>query len=603
MLTEVQLNSNKLEKIDSAKYETSLFVGQEDLIVSLDAVNQVKGAANRIDYVSILDVLDSDFDKQDAAGLYNSDTNTWNLVVKVSSDKTSNSILKFDSIVEVSDFANISFAIKAEADLSKIVEGYHETITLSLCLRKEYFANSHVNGDVEIGYATLVIYPYNSAEAILVNGDDIEMFSKDEMSFDVFLKTQAVPSDDRHLSEEKLKIENLKSNNGLIIIDEQGSPRDSIRVEFEIDSNSESEFTRIKSGINAQISNEDDQIAHFSELFDINIYRKLYKAQDETTVLGFQYNFNLMLKNERLYRALENSIHFKIKIVAKSNPSVNNGEGLEVEIKPTQLSTVRMESYAVTEIKYNTDYSEKIIENDDKENNVIQPGSAGNLMMIYLEPSYSQVKSIKIKSSIINVPKLGDTMITFSQLIYDETKPNKPKFTTLYGANVPNQNLNVLELNKVTTRKGQIENYTGVIYVWMQLPRFAGIETTITVSLEVETADNVMIEQSKDLITACLPDTSVSFDEDKLIKDSSLKNAYYIQKGTSNNQLKITVVGYDKFESNPDIKISWDPESCVGSLKEGNNQIFVLNGEEKYVGNYIKWELDENFDAIKKYIA
>ena len=590
LLTELKLNSNKLEKIDAGKYETSLFVGQENLIVALDAVN-MSGIGGKIDYTSILDVIDPE------KGFH--DGNQWNIFVDITSDKGADSVLKFDSEINVEDFASISFGIKnTEEDLIKIVQDYHETITIALCLRKEYFANSYVKDDVPLGSVELVVYPYNSAEAVLVNGDDLEMFSKDEMLFEVLLKTQAIPTGDKNLSKEKVNIENLKDNDGLIILDEQGAQRDSIKIELEPNVNSEAEINKIKSEINKLIEDEDKYVEYLTELFDIVIHRELYKAQDEITILGYKYNVAIALKDEHVYRNINSDIRFNIKVAATSNSAVNNGDGLEVTIKPTQLTTVRMDSYAVNEIKYNTDYSEKIIDNSDVNTSIIQPGKTGNLMMIYLEPSYSQVNSIKIKSSKINVPKLGETKINFSQLIYDE---KIKKYTTLYGADVPIQEDNVLEINKLTYKDSQgINVYTGVIYVLMQLPKFVGLETTITVSLEVETSENVVIEQSKDLLTTYLPDASVAFDDEKMIKDDpDLKNAYYVQKGTSDNELKITVIGY-QFESNPRIKISWDPSACGSYVsRDDGYQTFKSGSEIKYVGDYVTWFLDNNFqDAI-----
>ena len=96
-----------------------------------------------------------------------------------------------------------------------------------------------------------------------------------------------------------------------------------------------------------------------------------------------------------------------------------------------------MESYVVDSIHFNTEYSENIIENKDVETSIIEPGANGNLMMIYLEPSYSQVKSVYINSSVITVPDLGETYIKGSLTVALGAAPGVVSGTVFnkYGKN------------------------------------------------------------------------------------------------------------------------------------------------------------------------
>ena len=70
--------------------------------------------------------------------------------------------------------------------------------------------------------------------------------------------------------------------------------------------------------------------------------------------------------------------------------------------------------------------------------------------------------------------------------------------------------------------------YDGVIFVYIQVERFSGLEATITAELEVETNNGKIISRSRDLLTSYLPGTEIKYDENKAVNEG-----YLIQKGTS----------------------------------------------------------------------
>ena len=84
------------------------------------------------------------------------------------------------------DYSNISVKFNnTPENVARIaVEDYNEILTFKLCLKASYFngEDEYLAEDalIPVGEATLKVYVYNAAEGIIVNGDDIEISSKDE---------------------------------------------------------------------------------------------------------------------------------------------------------------------------------------------------------------------------------------------------------------------------------------------------------------------------------------------------------------------------------------------------------------------------------------
>lgn len=560
LLTELKLTSNNVERLDKEVYKADIFVGQDDLILSIDAVNNF----NDIDYGSIFNV--------DSISDY--------LVLSVV--KKSDSVLNCEA--GAVDFSNVKLSFNnTPENVNKIVNNYNEILTIKLCLKAEYFKKGETyfvskNSLIPVGEVSLKVYVHNSAEGIIVNGDDTEISSKDGMSFEVFLSTETIDiEDDKELPfDPSIKV----NSDGIIEIEEKDLngndvntttqiKRDSIKIEFEYGDDSQAEIDRILAEVNK---------SKFADLFEITINRSFYLNQNDE-ILGYYYYVELMLKDEHKYRSLNSAIRFNIKVSALTNPEVNNGDGLSVTIKPTTLTTIKMSSYVVENISYRTDYSE-LVANNNKEVSIIEPGGSGNIMIINIEPSYAKVGSVLIKSSQINVPKLGSVGINFTQLVFDETLN---RYTTLYGANAPEQTDEGLKLNRISTIG---EDFTGVIYVLMQLPRMEGVVADIDVTLEVETSDGVKVEHTKTLATTNLPGIEVSFDEQYKISDET--NGYYVQTGSENNEIEIKVIGYT-FSKTPEIKVSWDDaaKKINGSELSTNKQVLTINDVNYYAIDYV----------------
>ena len=364
------------------------------------------------------------------------------------------------------------------------------------------------------------------------------------MSLTVTLTTQFIKTDKFNPT----SIETIKVNSeGELYNDvEEG---DSIRIKFEI-LEGEEELNRLC---------EDNEKENLAELFleNAQMIGSLYKAQDGT-VLGYRYNIFLELEDSRIARYIENNIKFNIIVYAASNSEINNENSpIEILLKPATLESFRMENYVVKDLKMHTDYTDyaDIVTNKDVETSIIEPGGLGNVMIIYLEPSYAKVTSASIKTSALYVPSLGKTVqVKFTQLALDYRTNPKGVLTTLSGEKGNNQVGDTLELNKLSEidRNGK-EIYTGVIRVRIHIEEpFVGMEASLKISINVKTETNPEgITRHRDLLTSYLPGTEISYNEDRAISDG-----YLIQKGTSDNVVTLKIYGY-QFNSNPSINFSW----------------------------------------------
>ena len=279
------------------------------------------------------------------------------------------------------------------------------------------------------------------------------------------------------------------------------------------------------------------------------------------------------LIDEHNYRYITENIKFNIIVTATSNPECNNENNpSEILLKPTPVSTARIENYKVETLTVNSTYT-NLVTSSDIETSIVEPGSIGNIMMLYLEPTYANVVSAKLKTGSLYVPSLGkDVQMQFKQLVYNE---EKGAWTTLYGAkDQVDDTLDIELVSKIDENGNSV--YTGVIFIHVQLEKFAGLEDTIKATLEVETNNGKMVTRYRNLLTTYLPGTQMIYDKNKQVAD----NNYLIQKGTSENELKIKIYGY-QFNSNPVITFNWE----LPHLKDGNGNLILDDNKNILIGD------------------
>lgn len=577
LTTELKLSSSSIYLVNQQnfKYEINTYTGQNNKIISLVAEN----IKDENKYSSI-------FEAKNVAQY---------LKVVATSDKKEKSLLE----VGTSAYNNMTLKIKEGADVS---ENYNEIITFSLYLDSTYFANAnYVTEDVLVGEVKLLVRLYNSATSINVAGANEEKTTADDISFDVYLTTDFV--NESEFEDTDSIVEKTTIEDGDIVLAERDD-HDGIKISLDIVEGQEEKTKLINSVNQKRIAEGLYPITEFAELFNVQIVSKLYTSADDK-VIGYVYKILLELENKHEYRYITNNIKFNITISSISNPDVNNvGDEMEILLKPTSVTTARIENYKVTSLNVNTDYTD-IVTNNDVQTSIIEPGSLGNLMMIYLEPTYSNVVSAKISTSSLKIPSLAnkEVRLKFTQLVLDYRKNPDGVFTTIYGREVNSQVGDTLELKLISEIDANgNESYNGIVLIYIQLvDRFAGVEDTFTITLDVETNNGQKIERTKELLTTYLPGAELTYNEDRKLGDG-----YIIQRGTSNNEVTLKLYGY-QFNSNPRITFEWflPSGSTLKSINPGkiyddsNDNNILDEGEESYlIGDYISYYLLKDYSEV-----
>lgn len=571
LFEELTLTSNSVNQVIgmSYKYETNAYTGQNDKLIVLNANN---------------DGNNTIFDVKDIGG---------NLIIEAKSDKYPSSKL----LIDTTSHSNITLKIKELLPSEKIELNEYEIVTFKLFLKKEYFgafgspAVNHISNNVFLGEISLRVNLFNSAKEIVVEGSDFNITTNDDIEFNVTLNTDYV-DETRYSGSDFISEDVLVNNQGEIYLNVTNT--DYILVSLNVVEGEKQIENLITKNAKDYKTKYGIDLIHFAQLFDISIVSGLYKSNDPTPkTRGYVYNISLVLKQEHSYRYITENVKFNISVRAHSNKDVNNNENpLEITLKPTVLSTARIENYAVQDLQVNNDYS-TLVSHGTVQTSIVQPGAMGNVMMIYLEPTYSNVERASLTSSELHVPSLGRTVkLHFTQLVYDNRNGTKA-FTTLTGSNNSTQADGTLNLSLISELDEQGNPvYTGVICVLIQLEKFVGLEAGISVTLNVKTSGDKEIIRTRDLLTTYLPSVNLNFN------NQSFDNGYLIQRGSSNNEIEFLIYGY-QFNSNPSISLKWylPVEGEYRYLSEDKKHTIYLdadgdevydNGETKYlIGNYV----------------
>lgn len=439
------------------------------------------------------------------------------------------------------------------------IENNGEVIDLvfNIYLDKSYFGDLHTFEEDEIGLllgtVKLRVKMFNIAsDLVIVGANDFEIDSSSTLNFEANLKTGYVDVNDSTTEEVKLSTKVVDE----VVIVGESSNKDYIKMKI---SSSSEELVRIKRLTNS---------ASYAELFDINVYNTRY---DE----GYKYYIDLSLKDEMNYRYITSEIDLVLEIWADSVNEVQNS--VQIKIKPTTASTTRLVNYAVQNVNtISSTKSELTIGNI--ETSIISPGGRGNIMLAYVEKSYANIDKISITSSDLYVPEKGKNVnLIFTQYVYNiDTR----KFETLFNADVQSQDGKTLELQKATTiNNAGTTEYTGLLYIHVQLIKFSGLEARITASLNVTSNGKELPVVTKDLLTTFLPGASLNY------IGKEIDNGYLIQEETYANSAKIRLYGY-QFNANPTIISNWE-------LVDGVDYFYHIDGTDNK--EITTEDIDKNF--------
>jgi len=587
LFTELTLNSSSIYSVNQVgyDYEINTYTGQNNKILVLGAENE--------NSLTVFDVYGIE------------------QYLEVQAVKGASSKLE----INTSTYNNITLKIKDLTESEKIVAGEYEIINFELYLKEDYFDSYLTVEKYKLGDVKLKVNLYNSAKSIAVDESDKEITTHDDISFNVALTTDFVNASEYETSKTKLENDYVNSEGEIRFDVNQG---DSLVIVLSVIEGNEQTLI---DNVNKTIPGTENDLDHFAQLFDVDIISNLYTTEGDNKVIGYTYNIMLELKDQHVYRYITDDIKFKILVTAQSNPEVNNSlNPMIITLKPAVLSTARIENYKVTKLNVNTDYT-TLLTNEDIQTSIVEPGSLGNVMLIYLEPTYSNVVSAKIKTSSLYVPSLGkNVQLKFSQLVLDK-RGGTNAFSTLTGELATTQVGDTLDLKLISTIEsdGSIR-YDGVICVYIQLERFNGLEATMSISLDVETSNGLVVSRTRDLLTTYIPSIELKYNPERGVGDG-----YLVQKGTAGNQVELKIYGY-QFNSNPKVSFAWNliPETdengnikfndnnnngkldededviYQGGLSYVGNQQIITDGTNNYlIGDYVSYFLNQNYDEIK----
>lgn len=555
--TDVNLSSNNIEELnnnDSADYELTTFVGSNPHLISIELENIYLG--------------------QECSTLF--DMDGVENFVNVQFSHNENSIVEIGSTLAV-DVFRLGIEENPVFDGNRWEENIEIILTFNLT---EYFGENVYpqieNSDqiIEIGRVSLRVVVYKSATSVEINETGFEISTERSLNFNAKLYTGYV-ADSSHSSQ--YDIEPSIDSQGLVTLSGDTDNKDSISLSFEV-VNGESEATRL-------LSRAD--VSTYAELFDYDFSWQAIFAND--MVIGYDYNIIISLKDEFNFRYINSEIEFNLTISAWSNDAIY--DNLLVTITPTTLNTARIENYTAIEIDSDNSYID-LIDKGNSETSIITPGGLGGVMLIYLQPAYSNIKSATLTSSSLYVPSLNrDVMINFEQLVYNTyTK----RYQTILSAAEPIEGGIQLRLVSNIDKDGK-ESYNGVIYVHTQLDTFSGLSSTITATLTVET--NSTIEPiktvTKPLLTQYRPGANLSYDGEEIAE-----NEYLIQEGTYSNTADITVYGYE-FNSQPTVNLEWYLNDTTKFTYGSGDAYYSLASSNTYTGGKLtEEEFNEKFDYL-----
>lgn len=560
-LSDLMLTSNSIYEVEeeSVDFELYTHTGANSTLVSISAENIYQGQQ----FASILDAGINNYLEVEAV------SNSTNSILNIVNANSTNGIM-----IQVED---------DEFDGNMTTEMITFTLKLNLT---EYFgeefypANEGVDQYLDLASTNLRVVVYKTATDIEIEGGDYSVYTNANIDFNVNLYTGYVSEEESGFAQDYIV------NNTVML---QEKDKDSINLTMEIVSGQD-ELDKLL---------ENAGVDYIVELFDFDFYYSLLLAGNNE-VQGYQYTIEMNLKDDFNFRYITSSIGFRLTVYGANNTGIS--DSILITFNPTELSTMRIENYTATSVTTITNYT-SLIESNTTETSIISPGGYGGVMMIYLEPSYSNIVSATLTSSSLYIPSLGrNVSIIFEQLVKNE----EGDYETVYPNNETIDGGIKLSLVSNVDSNGNY-TYDGIIYIHTQMDKFVGMTGTIEARLLVETGEGNTIEQTKTLITEYLPGATLSYNG---ISVNNSTDEYLIQKDTYNNEIDIRIYGY-QFNSNPNISFIWklndtDPnytydKKLATDINEDNFENRKLTLYVLQSGTYVKCDSYSTFNPYETY--
>ncbi len=558
-ITDLNISANNIEEIndanDTADYELTTFIGSNPYLISIEPENIYQG--------------------QECSTLF--DLDRVDEFVSVEFEQVSNSVVDIQSTLAI-DTVRLGIQENAQFDGNR----WDENITIKLIFNlTRYFGENvypqigGVDQTIEIDSVVLRVIVFKSATAVEINESGFIINTEGNLNFNASLYTGYV-LDAEDAPKNRYDI-GCSISQGVVSLNNDTDNKDSITLSFDITSG-ESEANRLMSIT---------EVDHFAELFDYNFAWQVIESGG--LVVGYNYTISMSLEDEFNYRYITSEIEFTLTVSAWSNSGVS--DSLLITLTPTTLSSARIENYTATDISSNNSYI-NLITSSSTETSIIAPGGLGGVMLIYLEPAYSNIISATLTSSTLFVPSLNrDVRINFEQLVYNtDTK----SYQTILSGAEPVEGGIQLRLVSTIDNSGR-EAYNGVIYIHTQLDRFSGLSSTISATLTVETGStaNPTVSVTKQLLTRYLPGASLSYDGIE-IRD----NEYIIQEDTYSNTMDISVYGY-QFNSQPNVNLEWYLNDTTKFTYGSGDAYYSLASSNTYTGGKLtEEEFNDKFDYL-----
>ncbi len=338
-----------------------------------------------------------------------------------------------------------------------------------------------------------------------------------------------------------------------------------------------------------------------SQLFDVRAYYN--SIMQGTDVIGYEYFINLCLKDDFSHRYITKPFTLEVTFRSVINKQIK--DVVQIEFKPTKVSTIRIENYSAKISGANNPYID-LITKSNTETSIISPGENG-VMIIYMSPSYAYIdeNSLKIISEEIEVPSSNDKIayIAFEQLV-----KNGEDYNTILPANEEikegvNGKTNGSKLKLISNKDG---SYDGILYVRTFLRKFSGVNTPVKVHFEANIGESEPKVVSKTLVTTYLPGVSLEYkgaqnENGQYFGAISVNDGYLIQNKTYNNILDVKVFGY-QFSQNPSFELEWliDGINDCEYPNIDNKSIMQKNGNLFNIYDYVTvTKLTDYQDAIR----
>lgn len=553
-LNELVLTSNSIYEIneENAEYELYTYTGANSVLVNVDATN----IKDNLEFSTIFD-----------ANIYQY------IQLDVVRENTS-------SVLAVEDTNSLNGVMINVVNNEFEGDRASEILTFKLMLNlTQYFGETVYpqidNQDqmLELRSTSLRVIVYKSATDLEIDGSDYTIQTNSNIDFNASLYTGYVQDDDKGG-----QVDYTFSDNTVVLTE---ANKDSISLTMNV-VDGQDELNKLLANANVE---------NIVELFDyVFIYTPIRPADKIT---GYTYNITLSLKNEFDYRYIESNITLEIIVYSTNNPNIR--DSINLSLTPTELSTVRIENYTATSVTPSTSYTH-LISSNNIETSIISPGGYGGVMLIYLEPSYSNIVSATLTSSTLFVPSLNrEVSIIFEQLVYNASTG---KYQTIYPNN--EQVDGGIVLRKVSyIDENNNYHYDGRIYIHTQMDMFSGLSSTIRATLTVETSNNNVKTVTKTLLTQYLPGASLSYDGYYLGVSDEGDSEYLIQEDTYNNEISIRIYGY-QFSQNPNISFEWVLDEDNVKYEYGATKGIIIDEDEREyrIGDYLSFRLLNNYSDV-----